>query len=82
MYAKCDRNQRRQLWDELIGMANTLEPWMVGGDFNVILNSEEKQGGSTPRSGPMDDFGDMLMTCNLFDAGFEGTPYTWTNKRT
>ncbi|KAG5631164.1 hypothetical protein H5410_002881 [Solanum commersonii] len=34
------------LWEELEAIAeeNNL-PWLVGGDFNVILNEEEKQGG-------------------------------------
>ncbi|KAL0295486.1 UNVERIFIED_CONTAM: hypothetical protein Scaly_3102900 [Sesamum calycinum] len=31
--------------------------------------------------GPSDDFNDMMIDTGLMDAGFEGDPYTWTNKR-
>ncbi|KAL0287183.1 UNVERIFIED_CONTAM: hypothetical protein Scaly_2773000 [Sesamum calycinum] len=31
--------------------------------------------------GPSDDFNDMMIDTRLMDAGFEGDPYTWTNKR-
>ncbi|KAK4384507.1 hypothetical protein Sango_3054000 [Sesamum angolense] len=33
------------------------------------------------RMGPSDDFNDMMIDTRLMDAGFEGDPYTWTNKR-
>ncbi|KAL0463199.1 UNVERIFIED_CONTAM: hypothetical protein Slati_0207500 [Sesamum latifolium] len=29
----------------------------------------------------MDDFNDMMSDTGLIDAGFEGEPFTWTNKR-
>ncbi|KAL0293866.1 UNVERIFIED_CONTAM: hypothetical protein Sangu_3229800 [Sesamum angustifolium] len=55
---------------------------MVGrGDFNVILHPNENQGGDMRRMGPSDDFNDMMIDTRLMDAGFEGEPYTWTNKR-
>ncbi|KAL0319577.1 UNVERIFIED_CONTAM: hypothetical protein Sradi_5219200 [Sesamum radiatum] len=56
-------------------------PWLVGGDFNVILHSNENQGGDMSRMGPIDDFNDMVSDIGLIDAGFEGEPFTWTNKR-
>ncbi|KAL0287647.1 UNVERIFIED_CONTAM: hypothetical protein Sradi_7119400 [Sesamum radiatum] len=31
--------------------------------------------------GPMEDFYDMMTDTGLIDAGFEGEPFTWTNKR-
>ncbi|KAL0300009.1 UNVERIFIED_CONTAM: hypothetical protein Scaly_3063100 [Sesamum calycinum] len=33
------------------------------------------------KNGPSDDFNDMMIDTGLMDAGFEGDPYTWTNKR-
>ncbi|KAL0401939.1 UNVERIFIED_CONTAM: hypothetical protein Slati_4223800 [Sesamum latifolium] len=33
------------------------------------------------KTGPMDDFNDMMSDTGLIDAGFEGEPFTWTNKR-
>ncbi|KAK4384685.1 hypothetical protein Sango_3036100 [Sesamum angolense] len=81
VYAKCYRNSRRLLWDELTCISNLHAPWLVGGDFNVILHPNENQGGDMRRMGPSDDFNDMMIDTRLMDAGFEGDPYTWTNKR-
>ncbi|KAH0636641.1 hypothetical protein KY289_036556 [Solanum tuberosum] len=43
VYARCDALERLELWEELEQLVedNTLL-WIVGGDFNVILNEEEK----------------------------------------
>ncbi|KAL0448790.1 UNVERIFIED_CONTAM: hypothetical protein Slati_1435400 [Sesamum latifolium] len=81
IYAKCYRNPRRILWEELVKLSNQSVPWIVGGDFNVILHPNENQGGDMQRLGPMDDFNDMMSDTGLIDAGFEGEPFTWTNKR-
>ncbi|XP_060202641.1 uncharacterized protein LOC132631059 [Lycium barbarum] len=46
VYAKCSGAERQELWD-LIGQValNVHVPWIVGGDFIVILKHEEKLGG-------------------------------------
>lgn len=39
VYAKCDHNDRIELWDSLYYLASDMTiPWMIGGDFNVIWN--------------------------------------------
>src|SRR5688572_29481127 len=46
VYAKCTQGERLQLWESMADIANTVNlPWIVGGDFNVISNEEEKLGG-------------------------------------
>ncbi|KAG5617032.1 hypothetical protein H5410_016856 [Solanum commersonii] len=46
VYARCNTLERLELWDELEGIIDReLCPWVIGGDFNVILNEEEKLGG-------------------------------------
>ncbi|KAK6789471.1 hypothetical protein RDI58_013271 [Solanum bulbocastanum] len=44
VYVRCDSLERLELWDklELVAKVNTLM-WIVGGDFNIILNEEKKQ---------------------------------------
>lgn len=38
VYAKCDVIERIELWDSFYAMAkDMITPWLVGGDFNVIL---------------------------------------------
>ncbi|KAL0434121.1 UNVERIFIED_CONTAM: hypothetical protein Slati_2746400, partial [Sesamum latifolium] len=81
VYAKCYRNRRRTLWEELVKLSNQDVPWIVGGDFNIILHPNENQGKDMQRLGPMDDFNDIMSDIGLIDAGFEGDLFTWTNKR-
>ncbi|XP_075095079.1 uncharacterized protein LOC142173397 [Nicotiana tabacum] len=46
VYAKCSAIERLELWDHLYYLASDMElPWLVGGDFNVVLHEDEKIGG-------------------------------------
>ncbi|KAH0667944.1 hypothetical protein KY285_029150 [Solanum tuberosum] len=46
VYAKCSNEERRELWADLVHIAEeTDNSWIVGRDFNVILREEEKLGG-------------------------------------
>lgn len=45
VYARCTILERLELWKELENMDASNFPWLVGGDFNVILHKEEKLGG-------------------------------------
>lgn len=43
VYAKCNRVERLLLWQDLREASNTTSPWILGGDFNVVLNLDEKK---------------------------------------
>ncbi|KAL0287126.1 UNVERIFIED_CONTAM: hypothetical protein Sradi_7130000 [Sesamum radiatum] len=75
------RNPRRILWEELVKLSNQDAPWIVGGDFNVILHLMKTKVETSKEMGPMEDFNDMMTDTGLIDAGFEGEPFTWTNKK-
>lgn len=47
-------------------------PWLVGGDFNVIVHEEEKFGGLLVSMDEVEDFRHCTNTYNLFDLGFIG----------
>ncbi|XP_019242530.1 PREDICTED: uncharacterized protein LOC109222657, partial [Nicotiana attenuata] len=82
VYAKCDHIERIELWDSLYAMAVDMSvPWLVGGDFNVIWDEEEKYGGLPVSLNEVDDFRHCMNTCNLTDLGFKGSIYTWWNGR-
>ncbi|XP_070048975.1 uncharacterized protein [Nicotiana tomentosiformis] len=82
VYAKCDHIARIELWDTLYSLANDMSiPWLVGGDFNIIWDEEEKFGGLPVSLNEVDDFRHCINTCNLFDLGFKGSTYIWWNGR-
>ncbi|KAI9071964.1 hypothetical protein K1719_046075 [Acacia pycnantha] len=47
IYANPNEQRRRQLWDDLLDLANeATKPWLIAGDFNEIRTpSEQKRGG-------------------------------------
>ncbi|XP_058111931.1 uncharacterized protein LOC131255255 [Magnolia sinica] len=82
IYAKCSRVTCRLLWDQLATIAsNSTLPWLVAGDFNVVLAPAEHR-----RSGPFDsrsaaEFAEGLEKANLMDADFTGNIFTWCNNQ-
>ncbi|KAL6564968.1 hypothetical protein OROMI_016418 [Orobanche minor] len=77
VYGRNTKIQRRDLWDDLLSVSQNQVPWMVGGDFNIILQPEEKKGGAGPIQSDMEEFSDCLLNCNLSDVGFARTHFTW-----
>ncbi|KAH0704872.1 hypothetical protein KY289_009948 [Solanum tuberosum] len=83
VYAKCTQSERLQLWDSMETIASSTNlPWLVGRDFNVISNAEEKLGGRSVPESEVEDFNHCTNVCNLDDQGFKGSKYTWWNGRT
>ncbi|WMV32127.1 hypothetical protein MTR67_025512 [Solanum verrucosum] len=60
------------------GMDN---PWLIGGDFNVVLNSEEKIGGLPVNDVDCEDLGNCISSSDLTEVQFKGSPFTWWNGR-
>ncbi|XP_074574624.1 uncharacterized protein LOC141831085 [Curcuma longa] len=82
VYAKCDCNGRKELWERLLEARPAMdELWMVGGDFNVITGPGEHSAGVLAKPGAVRDFNNFIMMAGLLDAGFVGDTYTWTNNR-
>lgn len=54
--------------------------WVLIGDFNMVLNSDDKRGGR-PVPGPSRSvFRSFVDLFELIDLGFMGPPFTWSNK--
>ncbi|XP_060202652.1 uncharacterized protein LOC132631070 [Lycium barbarum] len=82
VYAKCDRMERIELWDSMYNLASDMTlSWIVGGDFNVIVEEEEKYGGLPVTLNEVEDFRHCIQTCNLSDLGYRGSIFTWWNGR-
>ncbi|XP_071723523.1 uncharacterized protein [Rutidosis leptorrhynchoides] len=56
-------------------------PWIVGRDFNELLQLDEKDGGSFRSSRQIEDFREATEFYGLRDLGFCGPQYTWCNGR-
>ncbi|KAH7834630.1 hypothetical protein Vadar_018083 [Vaccinium darrowii] len=82
IYASTNLVERRGLWRHLANILNsTQEPCVVAGDFNCILNNEEKSGGADKEEWELDDFQRFVDDNDLIDIEYVGYPFTWNNKR-
>ncbi|XP_060182106.1 uncharacterized protein LOC132611743 [Lycium barbarum] len=82
VYANTDRTTRVALWNDLFHISCTIDsPWLVGGDFNVIVDEIEKYGGLEVPFVEVEDFNQCINLCQLMDLGFKGSMYTWWNGR-
>ena len=77
VYAKCNKRERLELWSAVRNLSIQGLPWAIGGDFNIINATSEKEGGASPDLLAMSDFSNFILDCNLVDIGFEGLPFTW-----
>jgi hypothetical protein len=81
-YGHPDPSKRYEAWALLTFLKNQISgPWVCLGDFNEILYSSEKWGGNTRTNSQMDAFQQVLNRCQLFDLGYKGAKYTWSNFR-
>ncbi|KAG6683712.1 hypothetical protein I3842_12G027600 [Carya illinoinensis] len=55
--------------------------WLCCGDFNELLTNEEQHGGVNRTFSQMEYFREALDECELSDLGYEGSKFTWSNKR-
>ncbi|XP_039021875.1 uncharacterized protein LOC120154125 [Hibiscus syriacus] len=85
VYSSNDGRERRLMWQQLRDLDRILGhfPWIIGGDFNIILNSYESSDFDLlgPSPSDMRDFQDVLSDLDLFYHPFTGPTFTWSNKQ-
>lgn len=82
IYASPRESEHRILWDNLKLIANSHDlPWFAVGDFNKILNENEKWGGNPINISRVTRFSETLDYCSFIDLGFVGPRFTWSNLR-
>ncbi|XP_026396235.1 uncharacterized protein LOC113290860 [Papaver somniferum] len=72
---------RRFLWDKMLEINNQDKPWLVIGDFNAVLNIEEKKGGRSPLKITMLEFNNYIQSYGLIQAPKTGLEFSWCNNR-
>ncbi|CAM8942715.1 unnamed protein product [Rhodiola kirilowii] len=75
-------NRRIETWDLLrrLGHQNSL-PWLVLGDFNEVLFGWETEGKRIRGEWQMRRFRETMVDCGLYDLGYNGLPFTFSNRR-
>ncbi|XP_035544552.1 uncharacterized protein LOC118347963 [Juglans regia] len=79
-YGNPDASKREKSWELL----KELKPqegiaWCVVGDFNEIISQDEKVGGRERSEGQMTRFREGLEWAGLYDMGWIGNKFTWSN---
>ncbi|XP_070032638.1 uncharacterized protein [Nicotiana tomentosiformis] len=80
VYSKCPPEERRDMWSSLeLTNLQVKVPWCIGGDFNVILDPDEKKGSRPYRMSKSLEFSTCMDNCGMMDLDFVGPKYTWCN---
>ena len=82
VYGENSPRDRIQLWANLVDHNRIAgnDPWVMFGDFNVILNFNEHSNGPNVRGEGMKEFADCVEELNMEDINMNGMFYTWTQK--
>ncbi|XP_060210892.1 uncharacterized protein LOC132637893 [Lycium barbarum] len=73
---------RKSLWHQLCDLAQqTTIPWLIWGDFNAVLNIQDRLFGAPVTNVEIKDFQDCVQVLNLTEVKWRGEYYTWTNKQ-
>ncbi|KAL0420571.1 UNVERIFIED_CONTAM: hypothetical protein Slati_3080000 [Sesamum latifolium] len=81
VYGVNDLGGRRVLWQHLSNISCLIDdiPWLVGGDFNTVLDSSEVCGQSGDIRSAAEDFQACLHDTGLINLPMQGEWFTWHN---
>lgn len=81
-YGPPHKSKRRPAWEDLNALFNSFaEPWVCIGDFNIILDDSEKEGGKNGGPCALNFLCELMFDLGAVDLGFTGNKFTWSNKR-
>ncbi|XP_056695325.1 uncharacterized protein [Spinacia oleracea] len=72
-------SNREVLWKDLKAL-NTQDAWILCGDFNCVMSTDERVG-SPVRNTEIVDMCDCMHFCSMEDIKSVGNFYTWNNKQ-
>lgn len=80
IYAKNSMQERVAMWEELKLLGTFIqEPWLLSGDFNIVLSSEDRIG-SVVTQAEVEDFKDYTGYLQLTPLKDKGCHCTFCNK--
>ncbi|WCJ44055.1 RNA binding RNA-directed DNA polymerase [Euphorbia peplus] len=78
IYGSPNPARRHHFWVGLEELASKVRgPWVLTGDFNAILNQDDRKGGSVRILGGCPLFQEFMRNASLHDLGFFGPRFTW-----
>ena len=79
-YGSPSPHLRKSLWQTLnLSKLNLAAPWMVAGDFNLVVATDETSLPENIDSRRCTDFMDCITKLQLIDMGFTGPKFMWTH---
>ncbi|KAK4381151.1 hypothetical protein Sango_2996400 [Sesamum angolense] len=80
VYGANEVSARRELWQGLTELAVSVNlPWLVGGDFNAVLDMSEVSGASGDIRVAMHEFNDCIIQTGLISLPMQGERFSWHN---
>lgn len=65
---------------ENVGRGNQ-RPWVIIGDFNAVLNIDDRVGGNPVSLAEVVDFQECVKVCGWIELPHQGSEYTWNDKQ-
>ncbi|XP_057820171.2 uncharacterized protein LOC131033064 [Cryptomeria japonica] len=83
VYGLIKIEEKAKVWKDITQKIDSLnnDRVSVAGDFNALLDLEEKRGGMKISNKVMEDFRDFVMLNHLFGVIPKNGSFTWTNRR-
>ncbi|KAF8409463.1 hypothetical protein HHK36_005539 [Tetracentron sinense] len=81
VYGPAEAHKRSQFWTNLAHRSSPTDSHLWVGDFNEILHPHEKEGGKEKNPKQIADFRAFIQGHQLMDLGYQGNPFSWSNKR-
>lgn len=82
VYGPVNPSLKLVFWDQLQEIVvNWSGPCLILGDFNVVLEQQDKMGGRPVAQSSNGGFANLIQIGGLMDVGFKGSRYTWNNCR-
>ncbi|XP_059077878.1 uncharacterized protein LOC131876479 [Cryptomeria japonica] len=83
IYGPIKIDEKLRVWSEIYEQLQLLEMHKVilAGDFNAILDIDDKEGGLRKSTRVMEDFREFISNCQVVDVIPKNGKFTWTNRR-
>lgn len=82
VYGEPANDGKSIVWKRLIRLGlGRFEPWAIVGDFNEILNNDEKSGGPRRPESSFQYFAEMLNLSEMGELSSKGDRFTWGGRR-